>query len=281
MSDRGTLRGRWIEEIFRTPLISAEVKVLMLALAHYGMNDAGRVSVPRVDLAARCRCHPRKITEKIKSAIDAGLLRQVERGQKHRTAVYVAVIPGISQGADNRPPENSQGADSRPPETDSQGAKKRPPENSQGADSRPPNMYRGVDVGDEVENVAPEGPYVDGSAAPRRATQPSKPKRSRRKPETPIPDIFPITAEMRAWASSHSRNITVDLDDQTERFINHARQRDRRCRDWVAAWRNWILKAQDFADNDRQKSATGTDGAHRRTSWANPNYDTKEYLSGW
>ncbi|MEV4001013.1 hypothetical protein [Actinomadura sp. NPDC049753] len=85
---------------------------------------------------------------------------------------------------------------------------------------------------------------------------------SRRKPETPAPEIFPVTASMRAWARDHERRITVDLDDQTERFLNHARQNDRRCRDWQAAWRNWILKAQDFADRDHARAATGTDGTY-------------------
>lgn len=83
---------------------------------------------------------------------------------------------------------------------------------------------------------------------------------SRRKPETPAPEIFPVTDAMREWARKHPRGIAVDLDDQTERFLNHARQNDRRCRDWLAAWRNWILKAQDFADRDRARNATGTDG---------------------
>jgi hypothetical protein len=87
-----------------------------------------------------------------------------------------------------------------------------------------------------------------------------KPKRTRRKPETPTPEIFPVTADMRAWATGHTRGITVNLDHETERFLNHARQHDRRCRDWHAAWRNWVLKAQDFADQNRPPAATGTDG---------------------
>lgn len=272
MTDRGTLRARWIDEVFRTPQVSAEVKVLLLSLAHYDMDDSGRVSVPRTTLAERNRCHPRKITEKLKAAIDGGLLRQVARGQKHQTAVYAALIPGVSQGADSRPPETSQGAEYRPAEPDSQGAKKRHPENaqgagsrpaeaSQGADSRPPNMYGGSDVGDGVEEVNSDGLFVDGSAASRRAApKTSTTKRPRRKPERPIPDIFAVTDDKRAWAADHPRGITVDLDSQTERFINHARQNDRLCRDWDAAWRNWILKAQDFADSDRRRYATGTDG---------------------
>lgn len=84
---------------------------------------------------------------------------------------------------------------------------------------------------------------------------------SRRKPKTPAPEIFPVTDAMRQWARQHPRGITVDLDAETEKFLNWNRQHDRRYSDWVAAWRNWILKAQDFAD-ERQQRATGTDGVH-------------------
>lgn len=86
---------------------------------------------------------------------------------------------------------------------------------------------------------------------------------------------------MRAWAHNHKRTITVDLEDQTERFLNNARQNDRRCRDWVAAWRNWILKAQDFADRDRQRAATGTDGAHPFRGGANGSVNNADWSNGF
>lgn len=107
-----------------------------------------------------------------------------------------------------------------------------------------------------------------------------KPKRARRKPETPVPEIFPVTDDMRAWAANHQRTITVDLNYQTERFVNHARQVDRRCRDWLAAWRNWILKAQDDADAHSRRAATGTEGrAHARTG-ALADVNNRDW-SGW
>lgn len=86
-----------------------------------------------------------------------------------------------------------------------------------------------------------------------------KPKpKSRRKPETPIPADFNVTPEMKAWAASKS--YTVDLGRQTFRFINHAHEKERRCRDWVAAWRNWIDKAQEIHDEDSRMRPTGTTG---------------------
>lgn len=95
---------------------------------------------------------------------------------------------------------------------------------------------------------------------------------SRRKPETTIPDIFPVTAEMRTWMKNHTKiKFTVDAETETERFINHAHKDDRRCRDWFAAWRNWMIKAQEIADSRRR--STGTEG------W---NFNTvQEHTGGW
>ncbi|WP_204042727.1 hypothetical protein [Acrocarpospora phusangensis] len=82
-------------------------------------------------------------------------------------------------------------------------------------------------------------------AAARRREQEEDPesKPSRRKPERPIPADFAVTPAMRKWAAD--KGYDVDLDRETFRFINHAHQNDRRCRDWLAAWRNWIDKAQE------------------------------------
>lgn len=136
----GTYRGRWAREVFRTPRVSAEVKVFLLFLERYHMEPNGRVCEPRELLADEIGCHPRKITAKFKSAIDGGLLRLIVRGQKHVTAVYQASIPD-PQVADTRPPETgpqvagprhperSQVAADYHPETVSQGAGTRPPEN--------------------------------------------------------------------------------------------------------------------------------------------------------
>jgi hypothetical protein len=267
-----------MDEIFRTPSVSAEVKVFLLFLAHYEMDAKGVISVPRDVLAERTRCHPSKVTEKLKSAIDAGLLKLVVRGQKYRTSVYSAVVPDSPQVTGNRSPETpAQGTGSRSPEAAPQVTKKRSPESrdrpAQGTGSRSPEKgfpYKdrartrppalltadGSDTpasaaGEASLFVVPEKSLTKDSVASRRETH----AKSRRRPETTIPDIFRVTGEMRDWAKKHARNITVDLDDQTERFANHAKQNDRRCRDWAAAWRNWILKAQDFADRDRKQAA--------------------------
>ena len=55
---------------------------------------------------------------------------------------------------------------------------------------------------------------------------------------TPAPDVFPITASMRSWAAEHAPE--VDLDRETERFLDRNRANGTTYRDWIAAWRNWM-----------------------------------------
>lgn len=63
---------------------------------------------------------------------------------------------------------------------------------------------------------------------------------TRRRPERPIPDEWAPNDAHKAYASK--KNISLDF--QVERFRNHAQANDRRARDWDAAFRNWLLKAE-------------------------------------
>lgn len=64
---------------------------------------------------------------------------------------------------------------------------------------------------------------------------------------TTVPDIFPITDEMRAWATE--AGIKSDLKRETYKFLDHYRAKDERRKDWVASWRNWLRKADEFAND--------------------------------
>lgn len=61
-----------------------------------------------------------------------------------------------------------------------------------------------------------------------------------------LPDDFAVTAEMVAWHQANTPH--VDGRRETEKFIDHWRSAsgaNARKRDWVAAWRNWMRKADD------------------------------------
>ena len=69
-------------------------------------------------------------------------------------------------------------------------------------------------------------------------------KPRRRKPETVIPDDFGITDAMHDWTVKNDYDY-LNLKTETAKFINHAKSNDRRSRDWVHAWRNWIIGATE------------------------------------
>ncbi|OAZ40923.1 hypothetical protein A9Z40_02995 [Microbacterium arborescens] len=61
-----------------------------------------------------------------------------------------------------------------------------------------------------------------------------------------IPDQFVVTSAMREWAAE--RTPLVDVDTSTERFVNHWRAKpgkDATKLDWIATWRNWLIRDQD------------------------------------
>lgn len=64
----------------------------------------------------------------------------------------------------------------------------------------------------------------------------------RRRAETFIPEDFSLSAEMRSYARDKGFGY-LDLDTELDKFINHAHQNDRKCRDWISAWRNWVINA--------------------------------------
>ena len=71
-----------------------------------------------------------------------------------------------------------------------------------------------------------------------------------RKRATRIPDDFKVTPEMAAWAREHVPRL-IDAGSgprETEKFRNYWQAKsgkDATKHDWVATWRNWLLKADD------------------------------------
>lgn len=100
-------------------------------------------------------------------------------------------------------------------------------------------------------------------------------KKSRRKPETALPDDFPdLKALQDAKAKVLASGAAVRITSEAEKFRNHAAQNDRRARDWPAAWRNWILNAIERAPQIGLVASRPTGDDHdpwpyRMRVWAN------------
>jgi hypothetical protein len=61
---------------------------------------------------------------------------------------------------------------------------------------------------------------------------------------------------MRTWAKEHAAD--VHLSRQTSRFVEYYRANGKTMKDWNAAWRNWMLKAQDDAESSRPTRRGGS-----------------------
>lgn len=93
----------------------------------------------------------------------------------------------------------------------------------------------------------------------------------RTKAKTTIPDDFAITDEMRAWADEKAPG--VDIDVETERFLDRNRREGSTYADWPAAWRYWMttdypkaMKGNVHAIDTRRSGQAGRQAGygHRR-----------------
>jgi hypothetical protein len=160
----GTYRDLWLDEVFRTPLLSAEVQVFLLLLGRH-MDENGFVSERAADLARAISCTERRIASKFATAIASHFLERVARGQKGQTAVYRALVP-VLQGDGRRHPEGSaQGDASRQAET-AQGDSRRHPERKvQGASRRHPERVKAPIQGDGRRQAETAPLYKDHARA--------------------------------------------------------------------------------------------------------------------
>ncbi len=64
----------------------------------------------------------------------------------------------------------------------------------------------------------------------------------------PLPGDFEITEKMRNWANA--QNFTIDISIATEKWKNAMLSKGRTYVDWTAAWRNGMLKAEEWMTGD-------------------------------
>src|SRR5579859_4229751 len=62
--------------------------------------------------------------------------------------------------------------------------------------------------------------------------------------KSPVPVDFRIDAEMRKWAEEKVPLVNIDVE--TEKFVDYWRANGRMMHDWVASWRTWIRNAATF-----------------------------------
>jgi len=118
--------------------------------------------------------------------------------------------------------------------------------------------YQGRDTADETTSETPDDTADETSDGTqhKKGKKVKKEKKGTRAPEKPIPSDFQITEQMREWAKA--QNFTHDVDASTTKWINAMTASNRTYIDWVAAWRNGMLKAQEWMDERMAKQSAGS-----------------------
>jgi hypothetical protein len=91
---------------------------------------------------------------------------------------------------------------------------------------------------------------------------------------TRIPDDFTVTSDMRAWAMANVPQLAGSRE--TEKFVNHWRSKSGRDAvkvSWELTWRNWMLRAAEYAAPNGRASPNG------HTPYKNPT-DPTAYTEG-
>lgn len=100
-------------------------------------------------------------------------------------------------------------------------------------------------------------PEEEGAGAPSERTAPASSAEDPR-PDGPLPDApidvdgFELNDGMRRWARDTFPK--VDVDYETDQFLDHFRAQAVRRPNWYAEWQKWIRRANKWADERQQRS---------------------------
>jgi hypothetical protein len=88
------------------------------------------------------------------------------------------------------------------------------------------------------------------------AAPPKRQVKERKKPETKLPADWKPSPALRQSCLSLGLSDR-EIDREAMKFRNHAAQGDRRVREWDAAFRNWCVKALEFAGREPRAEGEG------------------------
>ena len=131
--------------------------------------------------------------------------------------------------------------------------------NGEGNGKVTPRSQKSNTSSSSSSSPSPSGKKKDNS--PERELSKKEPENRSLSPPSELlrlPDNFELTDEMRLWTSG--RGISVNLDFETEKFKNYYGSRfDEKAysQDWLASWKNWILRGQEYADKTEENNGNG------------------------
>jgi hypothetical protein len=229
--------------------LSPAEKLLLLKHADHA-DDQGNNSYPSVALLVRtCGLDERRIQRTRQALIRKGFLKPIAftTGGRGRATVYqIVAVPVAEETVTSMPPIQEKRATIEPP-----------------FDASAATEKGGISSTERVAFCREKGgagttPTI--KEEPSKKNRPRERARSRRKPEMPIPETWrtstTIPDELLAVATDEGLSPEAARTN-FRRFVAHAETHDRRCRNWVAAFRNWVIGSKERNNGSSTHAGAG------------------------
>jgi hypothetical protein len=104
-----------------------------------------------------------------------------------------------------------------------------------------------------VKNPAPRG--IEGKGREGKGIEGNR-SVSRKSAETSIPDDFTITPALKEWASMSGFDW-LNLNNETQKFLEHHGAKGSTFKSWNLAWQKWIRQAAEWQADKKPKQRQG------------------------
>jgi Helix-turn-helix domain len=105
-------------------------------------------------------------------------------------------------------------------------------------------------------NLATHGRRDDEAVDRGGAPKPQTRRNAQATQASSVPETFPITEAMRAWAREHLPGVYVERE--IEQFLDYHRAKGNVFKDWIAAWRRWMRHARSFQEQRATSRASSS-----------------------
>ena len=231
--------------------VPAPERFTLLALADRADED-GQCWPSIPTLAKKCRTGESTIRRHLKALKKLGVITIDQRW--NASSVYTISLPKLRELVDEDPSQDDTPCQIDTPSQSGTPSQIDTPSVPAGQIARPINLTPPARLTpppkvsgppSQSERLSIIDPSVSTSSGAHKASVP-------RKRGTRIPENFPVTPEMVAWARAQCPN--VDGRHETAKFVDYwtaASGRNAVKLDWVATWRNWMRKAEEDAGRRR------------------------------
>ena len=238
---------------------NSTAKAVLRELAFYHNGQTG-LCCPSVSKIARVLEVKKAdtITAAIKRLEEGGFIsrefiRDPETGQILRTEYaligFVASEWVSSKNQDTSPEDQGTSPENRGtvPQKKGRGSPEKGGEGSPENQDVTGNKNREIEQGNKTRNSLPERTLWETDHFDNTVKKVEKPKATRAKPKTscPFSPDDPIPPEYLEYAQA--KHPSINAQTEFTKFVNFHLSKDNRYSNWLAAWRTWATKAEEFA----------------------------------